>query len=285
MNTAMYRQPDADDIATFQRDGVICLRGAFDTDWIELLKQGLAKSMEAKGEFVWNYTHEADGRHFHNENRRWHEIEEYRRFMFESPVAALIGTLMGWKQASLLFDSAFLRTPGTATRTPWHQDLPYLCIDGEDALCSAWTPLYPVGRESTLECVRGSHRWSKKFFRLNFDPAGGKGHMDEGGDDEEDWDEVPDIDADRSAFDIAGYAMEPGDCLVLHGMILHGSAGNLDKTRNLAAFTTRVMGDNAVYRPDKPGGVQPDLGRFAKACGLEPGAPVRSELFPQIWAR
>jgi hypothetical protein len=42
-------------------------------------------------------------------------------------------------------------------RTPWHQDQPYYNVDGQQN-CSMWLPVDPVGRESTLEFVAGSHR-------------------------------------------------------------------------------------------------------------------------------
>lgn len=275
-----------DEIKKFQNDGVIVLRQVFDLDWIEVLKAGLQQSMETKGAYVWNFhDNEGDGSHFHNENRRWNDIEHYKNFMFNSPAAEICGRLGGWKDAHLLYDSAFLRTPGTAVKTPWHQDQPYICVDGEDALVSTWTPLYPVDADSTLECVRGSHRWNKNYFRLNFDPKGPKGHMTDNGDDETEWDELPDIDSKRSDYDIASYALEPGDTLVIHGMVIHGSQGNQRKDRPVAVVTARMMGDNAVYWPDKPGGTQPDLKEEAAACGLKPGEPVNSELFPHIWSR
>ena len=38
---------------------------------------------------------------------------------------------------------------------------------------------------------------------------------------------MPDIDADRSAYDIVGYDMELGDCLVFQAMIVHGARATL----------------------------------------------------------
>ena len=282
MNSSPASRITEQQISHFHDDGYICLRQIFKPEWIEMLRQGLEKSMRQPGEFVWTYTEESDGRHFHNENRRWQDIEEYRQFIFESPVGGIVGKLAGWREACLLFDSAFMRSPGTATRTPWHQDLPYLCIGGAAALVSAWIPLQPVSRDSSLECIRGSHHWNKNFYRLNFDPAGDQGHMAE--DDLQEWDELPDIDADRNSYVIDSFDMEPGDCLVIDGNLVHGSAGNLDPDRELAVVTIRLLGDNAVYRPDKPGGVQPDLSQYAEKAGLRPGDPVRSTLFPLVWS-
>lgn len=278
------RQLTPEEVETFQKDGVIVVRNAFDPAWVEKLKVGLEKSMSQAGKYFWGWIDDKEtGSHFHNENRRWPDIEEYREFLFNSGVAELCAQAGKWATANLLYDSAFLRTPGTRVKTPWHQDLPYICVDGEDALISAWTPLFPVDEDSTLMCVRGSHRWNKNYYRLNFDPKGPKGHMDATGDDETLWDELPDIDADRSQYDIAAFAMEPGDTLIIHGMVIHGSDGNNRKDRPVSVVTARMLGDKAVYFPDKPGGTQPDFKEEAAAVGLKPGQPVDSPLFPRIW--
>ena len=38
--------------------------------------------------------------------------------------------------------------------------------------------------------------------------------------------EVPDIDADRDAWPIVGWAMEPGDAVAFNMLTLHGAAGS-----------------------------------------------------------
>lgn len=270
-------------VTAFRRDGVICLRQVFDQEWIELLRRGAERAVSEPGEYAWTFMDEEDGRRFTNQNRRWHEIDEYRRFIFDSPVAPLAGTLMGWTHVSLLYESVFFRTAAANATSPWHQDMPYYCVDGRDCLCAAWTPLYPVDRDSALECIRGSHRWGKTYFRLNFDSAGAKGQMDASGDDESQWDELPDIEANRGEYDIISYAMEPGDCLIFDGMLLHASPGNRNPKTPLVVVSVRLLGDTAVYWPDKIGGTVPNLEHHAAACNLKPGDPMTSESFPKLW--
>ena len=268
-------------VEAFQRDGTICLRGVIDSEWIEPLRETVEEARESPGEYTDVIVDEPDGRHYHSELRRWPEFETYRRFIFDSPAASIAGTLMEWNEVSLLWDTVLYRTAGVAVKTPWHHDTPYHCVDGVDAECSVWIPLYPVGRESSLEFVRGSHRWGKNFFRPNFDP---KFKAQVQGDDESLWDELPDIDAKRSDFDIVGHALEPGDCLVFHGLTLHGSAGNLDAEKPLVALSIRFAGERAVYRPDKPGGMYYDWSHLAAASNLRPGDPVSSDMFPRVWS-
>ena len=49
MNKHLPRVISDEERAVFFRDGVVCLRGVFDDEWIELLKAGLQKNLEAPG--------------------------------------------------------------------------------------------------------------------------------------------------------------------------------------------------------------------------------------------
>ena len=267
---------------TLERDGVVCLRGVFDQRWLDMIGTGIAASLSEPGPYFWNYQDDSEGRHFHNENRRWPAIRDYRCYIFESPVAEIVAELTQWTQLSLLHESVFVRMGGTNLRTPWHTDIPYLPVDGVDAMCSAWMPLDPVRKSYSLDYVRGSHRWVGEFNRTSFDPACEDGY---GADDPDAWDQLPDIDADPSNYDIVSYELDPGDCLVFYGTTVHGSTSNMADVSRLRVFTTRFLSPAAIFRPDKPGGTQPDYSEFANACGLKPGDKVTSELFPQVWPR
>ena len=52
MNKHLPRVISDDKRAEFFRDGVVCLRGVFDEEWIELLKAGLQKNLDAPGDCV-----------------------------------------------------------------------------------------------------------------------------------------------------------------------------------------------------------------------------------------
>ena len=58
--------------------------------------------------------------------------------------------------ARLFHDHVLVKEAGSAEPSPWHQDQPYYCVDGDQNV-SFWIPVDPVGRESTLEFVAGSH--------------------------------------------------------------------------------------------------------------------------------
>ena len=54
----------------------------------------------------------------------------------------------------------FVKDPGTTKETPWHQDMPYYCVDGNDT-GSFWIPLDPISKDNSLQILLGSHKFSK----------------------------------------------------------------------------------------------------------------------------
>ena len=52
-------------------------------------------------------------------------------------------------------------------RTPWHQDQGYYCVNGKDNV-SIWIPLDKVDKNSSMEFIKGSHKWNKTFLPTKF---------------------------------------------------------------------------------------------------------------------
>ncbi|MBT6118741.1 MAG: hypothetical protein HOH66_12820 [Rhodospirillaceae bacterium] len=284
----MNREPlnpiTENDVAAYRRDGAVCLRGVFDTDWLALVEAGIERNLAEPGEFAHFYDRDEEGHIFFNDVVSWERIPEYRRFMLDSPAPALAAALMGSSKANVFYDSAFYRTAGTASPTPWHQDTPYWSVRGDD-VCSLWTPIDPVGRERALEFVRGSHRWDTVFYRQSFFADGKGEHAFEESRDERAGDEharaaPPDIAAERDKHDIVAWDMAPGDCLAFCGMVYHGHPGNPSESGPLRVLATRYVGDDARFAV-KPEGSDPDL----RGRGLEDGEPFGGPHFPVVWPR
>lgn len=261
----------------YRRDGVVCLRGVFDAEWISVLAAGVEEAerhLSSRSEVF----EERDGRPtYYNDLFRWHDVAPYERFITGSPAAAIAGTLLETRELRVFYDSVFVRRHGVESPTPWHQDVPYWCIAGEQ-ICTIWTPLDSVHRDSALEFVRGSHREGVQYAR---EPFGRDYFSGEDGAVQD----VPDINHHRENYDILGWAMEPGDCLVFDGMVLHGGVARLAPERQLRAVSVRWLGDDAVYAPDKPGGVAPDLSSELAPYKIESGSPLSCPLFPVLWER
>jgi ectoine hydroxylase-related dioxygenase (phytanoyl-CoA dioxygenase family) len=58
--------------------------------------------------------------------------------------------------------------------------------------------------------------------------------------------ELPDVEADRGAFEILAWELEPGDAVFFHMLTLHAAGGATTRRR---AFSVRFLGDDATHAP------------------------------------
>ena len=272
-------------IANYSTDGAVCVRGAISPEWIDRLREGLAENLDApspRGR-IWN--RDEQGRVTFYDSQSWKSVAAYRAFVFESPMAELAGQLMESTRVNFFFDAVFVRAPGTTFRTPFHQDEPFWSVEGFQT-CSAWMPLVPVERTSSLEVVRGSHRWPQRFRQTNFGALTGD-ERDQVVFDESDDDTVPFPDIERDhAEALTSWAMEPGDVLVFNGRCIHGGSGRLPPDRELQVFNTKWLGDDVRVR-FRAEGMDPDHTDVMTAAGLGDGDRVDDamggELYPEVW--
>lgn len=273
MVDAGIRLTDAD-IAAFEADGAVCLRGAFEPRWIELVGRGIERNLRQPSTLFSDNTAPGQPGRFCSDMSVWPAIPEFREYGFHSPAAAIAGRMMRADAVVFLEDQWFLKEPGTATRTPWHQDLPYYDIEG--MFCSVWMPLDPVPRESGVEFLRGSHRWGRRFMPASFQSEAplGDARREGGGL----YETMPDIEARRGDYEILGWSLEPGDAIVFDARTVHGAPGNRQGESRLRRMATRWARADARYAPK--GCVWSGL---AEGHGLEPGDPLPCELFPIVW--
>ena len=263
----------ADDVAAYDRDGVVCLRGAFGPAWIERLRDAVERDLAAPGPHATNFAEGSTPGTFFGDMLMWRRDGDFRDAALDSPAAAIAARLMRASRADFFYDQLFVKEPGTAHPTPWHQDQPYWPVTGGQ-VASVWIALDRTDRSNgAVEFVAGSHRWGVNFrptpFRkshnVKFTPSGLA--------------PIPDIDADRARYDIRSWEMEAGDCLVFHAMIVHGAPGNSTAGARRRGLALRYTGDDVRYDP-RPGTFQ-----FPYTPDLAAGAPMECELFPKAWPR
>ena len=240
----------AETIETFRRDGAAVLRGVF-TDWVETLRAGVARNLAEPSADVKIYQGQNGSGRFVGDYCNWDRIAQYKNFIFNSDAAAIGRQLMGTKQVRLFHEHVLVKEPGADVPTPWHQDQPYYCVDGSDTV-SLWIPLDSVPRERTLEFVGGSHRTGKYYRPERFN----KTALNEN----DGLEPVPDINGNRAAFNILGWALEPGDAVAFNFLTLHGAPANTSKAEQRRAFSLRLMGENV---------------RFARREGINTSPPFR----------
>lgn len=270
MNRQPPRPPTGAEVAAYDRDGIVCLRGMFDADWIAFMGQAVDDAMARPGPHAEEYTARGGAGRFFGDLDLWRRHAAFRRFVFESPAAEIAGRVMGTAQVNFFYDQLLVKEPGTAERTPWHQDQPYWAVDGWQ-VCSIWLPFDPVPESACVEYVAGSHRWNRRFNPQHFSDGSPYSGTD--------LPPLPDIERDRARYDIRRFALEPGDCLVFQALIVHGAPGNRQAGRR-RALATRWTGDDATYAR-RPG----EVAIPTSDPGLAHGAAMDCDQFPRIWER
>jgi len=269
-------------VEAFWRDGALCLRQVFG-DWVEPMRVAIDEALATPGPIAVDTARDdyaptgvARERSFYIEQGVWNRHPAFERFVTESPALAIGARLLRSARVNLFFDQLFVKEPSSDDqRTPWHQDLPYWPIQGHQVL-SVWVTFDPVTLDTgAVQYVRGSHEWGRSFRPSNF----GHRHQQFRGLAGE---TIPDIDADRDSYDILAWDLEPGDCLVHHGMTVHGAYGNSSASRRRRAYSVRWTGDDVVWDP-RPDVLEKIPPMTPLPIPLAAGDPLDCDAFPRLW--
>jgi ectoine hydroxylase-related dioxygenase (phytanoyl-CoA dioxygenase family) len=258
-------------VEEYREQGVVFIPQALEPHWLDLIEIGFLRNMRSPGPFASDYAHgHHDGRFF-MDFYNYFVNPEYRKVLIESPIADILGDLMGTTDVWLYYEQIFYKGDGDTGPTAWHQDLPTYKMEASDQISGAWISLDPLEAEYALEVIPGSHR-GPLYNGINTKDIRESG-IDLG------QPTLPKIERNRADWNIVSYATQPGDMLVIHPQILHGGAP-IPAGRTRRAFTVNVFGPDVKYTP------RPISGLGMKFPGLDeslaPGDPLRSDYFPQL---
>jgi ectoine hydroxylase-related dioxygenase (phytanoyl-CoA dioxygenase family) len=258
----------ADEVETFWRVGVVCLRGVLAPSLLSSMEGPVGRLIElpemanlsAMGDALsegGQVVLRDDGQAGRQRGRfvsgvdHWRHHPEFREFACSSPLPAIAAAVLRSAQINLWEDSLLVKEPGTRERTAWHQDLAYFHVAGEQ-VCTVWCPLDEVtAATGAVKFAVGSHRWSEVFrpnlFVSTMTIPGATGPV------------VPDIDAlaERGEVEIVSFDTEPGDITIHHARTLHGAGPNTSSAVWRRAISVRYCGDDVRYylrdgAPKKP---------------------------------
>jgi len=268
----MTAMPDItdDQIAAWRRDGVVPLHNVFTGDWLALLEEGVEAAMAAPSKVSKNYAKEGKGKFF-TDHFMYRRIDAFRRFLYDSPAAALAARLMGATRLNLFDEHLLVKEPGTENPTYWHQDLPYFEMAGTQ-LVSLWIPLDPVtARTGAMRFVPGSHLWGKLYrpIRIGLGEEVEEAEALDG--------PAPDIDAAPEKYGVRTVDLNPGDCVAFHASILHGATANSSPSIRRRALAVRFAGDDVTWQPRAYIPSVPDR------PDLTAGGPIDSDQYPVVW--
>lgn len=235
-------------------DGAICLRQAF----------GEADMRLVDDAFGWTLDHPSPGaaKRYTDEPGTFYESTNYspgepafRRIFEDTPALDIVRALYGHPRVFYLGEQLFMKYGGHARRTPWHQDLSYLPFSGESVL-GLWISLGDLPKTACLEFVRGSHRDVLYNGASYLDPADDTHPLYP----DASMPRLPDIEADRAAWDILSWDLQRGDLIAFHLGALHGGGGTTPGLER-RSLTVRFIGEEAVWTAPLP---KPDPEAFSE---------------------
>lgn len=274
MNREPLNEIRDDEIAAFERDGVVCLRQMFDGEWIDHIASAIAEARGRPGDNAQDHTVAGEPGGFFSDLQVHLRVPAFANLHRDGPAGEIAGRLMGAARVNLLHDAMWVKEPGASRPTPWHHDQPFYCMEG-DQMMVLWLSVDPVPREVCLEFIAGSHRWGRKFRPERINGGWYDGYSEGDG-----FEAPPDMSPEsRRGYNILGWELRPGDCIAFHGMTLHGAPGNATATSRRATSVVMV-GDDATY-VERPRETQPSY----EGCGLAAGDAIDNEYFWRMWMR
>jgi ectoine hydroxylase-related dioxygenase (phytanoyl-CoA dioxygenase family) len=270
--SAASGQPVVDpaDVEAFARDGVVLLRGVLDPDEVARAQAAIEEVLARPSDLALVASRDDDPGRFFEDFCRWGDVPAVERLATRSRLPAIAAALLRSREVRLYHDHVLVKEGGTAQRTPWHQDQPYYNVSGRGV--SAWIPVDPVPEAGCLELVAGTHAGPWLIPRTFL--AGEARWFPEGT-----LAELPDIEADRSAFDIRRYELAPGDAICFDFLTVHGAPGFPFAGRR-RVLSLRYLSDDARHAPRRWRTSPPFTGLDAE---LADGAVLDHPLFPVVW--
>ena len=264
LNDKPLRPISDEDIATYQRDGVVCLRQVLHRDWIDAMLPVARRLLIDQEDFGLLPTY--PGRYMSR------TIPAFRDLVFRSAIAEAAGRTMGSREIRFFFDEIFAKKPQSDEKTIWHCDRMGWPVSGK-MVPSIWVPLTPITQANSLECIAGSQVEDVPYWlfspnaRKMIKPGDRVAH--------------PDGEAMRADPDkrFLRWDMEPGDMLLIHPWTLHYSHGNPTDDWRIA-ISIRVFGDDIRWAP------RPDCVNLAGVSFDEmlEGERPSGDMFPLLWS-
>ncbi len=261
---------DPADVEAFARDGVVVLRGVLDADEVAQAEAAIEQVLAAPSGLALVASGDEDPGRFFEDFCRWGDVPAVEHLAKRSRLPRVAAALLRARTVRLYHDHVLVKEGGTAQRTPWHQDQPYYNVSGHGV--SAWLPVDPVPEAGCLELVAGTHAGPWLMPRTFL--SGEARWFPEGS-----LAELPDIEADRAAFDIRRYELAPGDAICFDFLTVHGAPGFPFAGRR-RVLSLRYLSDDARHAPRRWRTSPPFTGLDAE---LADGAELDHPLFPVVW--
>jgi len=150
------------------------------------------------------------------------DYDDRLRAIAEHPkLLAVLRRIIGADALTMFQDMGLVKPPRIGREKPWHQDMAYFDLPIDTVVAGVWIALDPVGLDNgCMMLLPGSHhKGPHVHFRRR------------------DW-QICDTDVPRNAA--VAVPMQPGDALIFHGLLHHGTPANrTDRRRRALQFHYR----------------------------------------------
>ena len=264
----------ADDAVTaFAQDGVVVVRGLLDAGELERVAAGLERVKADASPAA-----KMSGDPSQPENGfslvdvcRWSDIDEISEIALRSGVPRVAADLMDSQTARFHHDHISLSACGELEgHGPlWQQDQPTFTISGRGI--SAWISVDATPKDGSPEFLAGSHLGPSLLDGDTY-----ARHLDGGA-----VTEMPDVEQDRSRYDIRRWSLTPGDVLFYDMNIVHSAPG-FPFAGQRRVLSLRYLSADARYTP-RQWPTYPEFQGLAQE--LVEGAEFEEADFPLAWPR
>ena len=118
-------------IEDYQNEGVLIIKDIFKS-YIEPLRKGFQKVLDNPSKHGRENVNEKNDGRFFEDYCNWERIKEFKDCIFNSLGAQIVAEATSSKSAQIFHEHIFIKEAGTYKETPWHQDMPYYCLDGNN---------------------------------------------------------------------------------------------------------------------------------------------------------
>lgn len=266
-------------IREYHKNGASVIRGILDQKWISTMREAIQRVLDHPGSASVEYTPKGEEGRYYGDFFLWRRDPDFEEFMRHSPLPAIAAKVLKSNSIRFFYDQLLVKEPLTKEKTPFHQDLPYWPLKGEDIL-SIWVPFDRVGlQQGGVRFLKGSHHWKQRYAPTAFGKDSGfaKIYAKMG------WEPLPDFEKNDNTYYWLNWETEPGDVILFHPLVIHGSGGNQSSNQRRRALAMRFLGDDVVW-DSRPGTFieKETIQEILPELNLKDGHQLESPCFPLI---
>jgi ectoine hydroxylase-related dioxygenase (phytanoyl-CoA dioxygenase family) len=277
--SGLIRPVSDEERAAYARDGAAVVRGVIPQDWVEFMREAVTRLIEESDPSSQNYADDGDPRFF-SLTFPWMFDDAFKAWAIHGPLTEVARQVLTDANKIIFFyDQIFAKEPGATKATPWHQDLPFLPVKGEQQV-RIWVPFDTATADGgAVHYLRGSHLWGKIYHPIGFKPLPEIVETYKNSP----YEDMPDFEAEYDSYDWLVAEAEPGDLLLHDPRTVHGSRGNRTE-RYRRAITSFYVGDGATWNPHAANMFRnKNLTGHVTAPDLEVGGSIECDMFPRVW--